>query len=168
MAPEGWGAQLSTPYLVSARPRPSPQSQPQRSAFGVPKGDPDPRLARRSAPWTSSAASLLDSRNLCVPRSRRGDLGGPRPKPVDDVLDALARSRRVRLRLPSPLLAPQMALQSDLVVTTARWLAMHLADQDGVVVRRLHERGATDPHQRWFRDRLAAVAAALAPARLRW
>ena len=25
-----------------------------------------------------------------------------------------------------------------------------------------------DPHQRWFRDRLAAVAAALAPARLRW
>lgn len=116
-----------------------------------------PALHRR---WTPETYASLD--HVVVTLAGRG------PSPVDDVLDALARSRRVRLRVPSPLLAPQMALQSDLVVTTARWLAMHLADQDGVVVRRLHERGATDPHQRWFRDRLAAVAAALAPARLRW
>ena len=128
-----------------------------------------PALRRR---WTPETYASLD--HVVVTLAGRG------PSPVDDVLDALARSRRVRLRVPSPLLAPQMALQSDLVVTTVRWLAMHLADQSGVVVRRppialpavkvtmvWHERCATDPRQRWFRDRLAAVAAALAPARLR-
>ena len=124
-------------------------------------------------PWTAALFASLE--HGFVSFSGRG--GGQ----VDDALALLGRSRRVKVRVPYPLLSPMLAARSDLVVTTVRWLALELAKRHDLVVRKppivlarmhvpmvWHERAHNDPRQRWFRDLLARVASELDPKRLRW
>ncbi|MFO0715050.1 MAG: LysR family transcriptional regulator [Sandaracinus sp.] len=124
-------------------------------------------------PWTAALFASLE--HGFVSFTGRG--GGQ----VDQALSSLGRSRRVKLRVPSPLLSPMLAARTDLVVTTVRWLALELAPSMGLVVRKppitlprlhvpmvWHERAHNDPKQRWFRELLARVAGELDPARLRW
>lgn len=124
-------------------------------------------------PWTPATFAALD--HALVTLTGRG------AGPVDEALATIDRTRRVRLRVPYPLLAPLLAARSELVVTTVRWLARRLADAHGLVVRRppialplarvpmvWHERSLHDPRQRWFRELLAKVASEIEPSQLRW
>lgn len=124
-------------------------------------------------PWTPATFASLD--HALVTLTGRG------AGPIDEALASLDRARRVRVRVPYPLLAPMLAARSDLAVTTVRWLALHLAKGASLVVRRpplalppvrvpmvWHERALDDPRQRWFRGVVSAVAAGLDPASLRW
>jgi DNA-binding transcriptional LysR family regulator len=129
-----------------------------------------PALHKR---WTPALFASLDHALV----SFTGRDGGQ----VDAALGAVGRARRVRLKVPYPLLSPLLAARTDLVVTTVRWLALHLAPGLGLVVRRppvamprmhvpllWHERSHGDPRQRWFRELLARVAGEIDAARLRW
>lgn len=100
---------------------------------------------------------------------------------VDEALAAMGLARRVHVRVPYPLLAPLLATRCDVAVTTVRPLALHLAEQSELVVRRpplplpavrvpmvWHERSHADPRQRWFREQLLAASASLSPKLLRW
>jgi DNA-binding transcriptional LysR family regulator len=157
---------------------------------GFPKGEPPQVYARTlfsqdwavvlrrghpalRKPWTPALFASLE--HGFVSFTGRG--GGQ----VDEALSRLGRSRRVKLRVPSPLLSPMLAARTDLVVTTVRWLALELAAGLGLVVRKpplslprlhvpmvWHERAHNDPKQRWFRDLLARVASDLDPKRLCW
>jgi DNA-binding transcriptional LysR family regulator len=90
---------------------------------------------------------------------------------VDDALAALGRTRRIGLRIPYAILSPLMIAETDLVLTTARWLAAKLARKVGLVIKPppvaltpvdlpmvWHERSHRDPRQRWFRDTLHELA----------
>jgi DNA-binding transcriptional LysR family regulator len=90
---------------------------------------------------------------------------------VDDALAAIGRRRRVGLRMPYVILSPLVVAESDLVLTTARWLAEKLAAKVGLVIKPppiplrpvdlpmvWHERSHRDPRQRWLRATLLALA----------
>jgi DNA-binding transcriptional LysR family regulator len=92
---------------------------------------------------------------------------------VDAALARLGRKRRVAMRMPYVILSPLLVAESDLVLTTARWLAEKLAGQAGLVVRApprelglvpvdlpmvWHERAHHDPKQRWLRSVLIELA----------
>ncbi len=90
---------------------------------------------------------------------------------VDAALAARGARRRVALRMPYVVLSPLMVAETDLVLTTARWLAEKIAHRAPLVVRRppvdlepvdlpmvWHERSHRDARQRWFRETLLAVA----------
>jgi DNA-binding transcriptional LysR family regulator len=92
---------------------------------------------------------------------------------VDTALSRLGRSRRVGLRMPYVVLSPLLIAESDLVLTTARWLAEKFARPMGLVLRppppelRLapvdltmvwHDRTHHDPTQRWLRGVLVELA----------
>lgn len=123
--------------------------------------------------WTLELFAALD--HVLVSLSGRG--GGH----VDEALAAHGLRRRIALRIPYPALAPHLVAETDLVVTTPRWLALKLASAGGVVVRRppiaippvraalvWHERSHRDPQQRWLRDVLARESAALDRRALAW
>jgi len=129
-----------------------------------------PALRKR---WTPALYASLD--HTLVTLTGRG--GGQ----VDEVLATHELSRRVTLRVPYPLLAPLLVSGSDLIVTTVRWLAVHLSEGGGLVVRRppvtmprvrvpmvWHERAHNDPRQRWIREQLVEAAASIDPSMLRW
>lgn len=118
---------------------------------------------------------LASLEHVLVTLTGRG--GGP----VDEALAGLGRARRVRLRVPYPLLAPLLARESDLAVTTVRWLALHLGERGGLVVRPppvalprvkvprvWHERSHVDPRQRWFRGVVVDAAREIPEASLVW
>src|SRR5688572_19205972 len=99
---------------------------------------------------------------------------------VDDALAVLGRTRRVGLRMPYVILSPLVIAESDLVLTTARWLAEKLAANVGLVVKPppltlapvdlpmvWHERSHHDPRQRWLRATLLELAerAGMTPSR---
>jgi DNA-binding transcriptional LysR family regulator len=69
------------------------------------------------------------------------------------------------------ILSPLIVAESDLVLTTARWLAEKLATQAGLVIKApplllapvdlpmvWHERSHRDPKQRWLRSILSGLA----------
>lgn len=127
-----------------------------------------PALRRR---WTPELYASLD--HVVV------SLVGPSGASVDDALAAVGLQRRVALRVQSPLLAPFLVAESDLALTVARWVALRLQRQVGVVLRRppiplpgvrvplvWHARLDHDPQQRWFREQIAACASSLDPRKL--
>ena len=128
-----------------------------------------PILRRR---WTLDA--YLELSHLLIGFTSHG--GGQ----VDAALAALGRTRRVGLRMPYVILSPLVIAETDLVLTTARWLAEKLARDVGLVVKPppvaltpvdlpmvWHERSHRDPRQRWLRATLVelAEAAGMTPAR---
>jgi DNA-binding transcriptional LysR family regulator len=128
-----------------------------------------PALRRR---WTLE--TYLDLHHLLIGFTSQG--GGQ----VDDALSLMGRKRRVALRMPYVVLSPLIVAESDLVLTTARWLAEKLARATGLVVRPppvalrpvdipmvWHERSHRDPRQRWLRATLEELAreAGMLPAR---
>jgi DNA-binding transcriptional LysR family regulator len=115
--------------------------------------------------WTME--TFLSLRHLMIGFTSQG--GGH----VDAALAGLGRQRRVGLRMPYVVLSPMIVAESDLVLTTARWLADRLASQVGLVIREplpelglaavdlpmvWHERGHGDPKQRWLRSVLGELA----------
>jgi DNA-binding transcriptional LysR family regulator len=90
---------------------------------------------------------------------------------VDAALAALGRTRRVALRMPYVILSPLVVAETDLVLTTARWLAEKLAQRVDLVVKDppvalapvdipmvWHERSHRDARQRWLRSTLQRLA----------
>lgn len=123
--------------------------------------------------WTLERFAALD--HLLVSLSGRGGAH------VDEALAAHGLARRIALRLPYPALAPRIVAETDLVVTSPRWLALKLASAGDLVVLRpplaippvrialvWHERSHRDPRQRWLREALAREAGAIDRHTLRW
>jgi DNA-binding transcriptional LysR family regulator len=113
--------------------------------------------------WTLE--SYLELSHLLIGFTSHG--GGQ----VDDALAAIGRTRRVGLRMPYVILSPLVIAETDLVLTTARWLAEKLARHVGIVIKAppvsltpvdlpmvWHERSHRDPRQRWLRATLLALA----------
>jgi DNA-binding transcriptional LysR family regulator len=128
-----------------------------------------PALRRR---W--GLESFLELRHLMIGFTSQG--GGH----VDAALEKLGLRRRIGLRMPYVVLSPLIVAESDLVLTTAHWLAAKLAKAHSLVLkpppRELelapvdlplvwHERSHRDPKQRWLRGLLTelAVDAGMAP-----
>ncbi len=116
--------------------------------------------------WTLARFVALN--HMLVSLTGRG--GGP----VDAALAQRGLSRRVALRVPYPALTPLLIAETELVLTTNRWLARKLAKPAGLVLRRpplaippirapmvWHERTHRDPRQRWVRELLGRIAADL-------
>ena len=129
-----------------------------------------PALARK---WTLELFAGLD--HVLVSLLGRG--GGH----VDEALAAHGLRRRIALRIPYAAMAPHIVAETDLVVTTPRWIALKLASTGKVVIRRpplpippvrialvWHERSHRDPQQRWLRDALSREAGALDKKSLAW
>ncbi|MFO7567583.1 MAG: LysR family transcriptional regulator [Enhygromyxa sp.] len=123
--------------------------------------------------WTTERFASLD--HVLVSLTGRG-LG-----PIDQALAEAGLARRIALRVPYPVLTPLIVAETDLVVTTPRWLACKLASEARLAVRRppvsvapirvamlWHERSHRDPAHRWFRTLLAELAGELDPKMLRW
>ena len=99
------------------------------------------------------------------------DVTGAGGGQVDAALSQRGLQRRVALRMPYVVLSPLIVAETDLVLTTARWLAETLAARVPLAVKPppvelapvdlpmvWHERSHRDPRQRWFRDLLRRVA----------
>lgn len=125
------------------------------------------------AKWTVERFAALTHVLVSLTGRGRGQL--------DDALAELGLSRRVALRVPFPVLTPLLVAETDLVLTTPRWLACKLADHVGLAIRRppvsvppvrvamlWHERSHRDPAHRWFRGVLAQLAGELDRRTLRW
>lgn len=129
-----------------------------------------PALRRRWSPEVYAELSHV----LVTAAGRAGSV-------VDEALAARGLSRRIQLRVSYPLLAPLLAEESDLAVTTPRLLAVRLAAHGGLVVKRpplpippvrvpmvWHERSQHDARHRWFREQVIAAATALPAKSLKW
>jgi DNA-binding transcriptional LysR family regulator len=123
--------------------------------------------------WSIERFASLD--HVLVSLTGRG-LG-----PLDQALADAGLSRRIALRVPYPVLTPLIVAETDLVVTTPRWLACRLAAEARLTIRRppvavspirvavlWHERSHRDPAHQWFRTLLAELASGLDPQALRW
>ncbi len=99
---------------------------------------------------------------------------GRGPGQVDDALNPLGLSRNITLRMPYGLLSPLIVAESDLVLTTSRWIASKLAAQVPLVVRPVpvklepirvpmvwHERSHQEPRARWVRDIIVEISRSL-------
>ena len=99
------------------------------------------------------------------------DVTGTGGGQVDAALAKHGLERRIGLRMPYVILSPLIAAETDLVLTTARWLAETMAENHPLVVKPVpveltpvdlpmvwHERTHRDPRQRWFRQLLQRVA----------
>lgn len=158
--------------------------------LGIPSGD-EPNIYARAlvenhwacvlrtghpalrAKWTVERFAALDHMLISI----RGRGGGP----IDAALATRGLSRKIALRVPYPVLSPLLVAETDLVLTTTRWLARKLADQVGLVIRRppipvepirapmlWHERSHRDPTHRWFRELLSELADGLDMKSLVW
>ncbi|MEM9493785.1 MAG: LysR substrate-binding domain-containing protein, partial [Myxococcota bacterium] len=118
--------------------------------------------------WTPESYASLG--HMIVSLSGRG--GGQ----VDRQLEALGLTRRIVLRIPYSTLTPLLVAETELVLTTAHWLAVKLNASGTLAIKRppfelppvklpmvWHERTHRDPQQRWFRTLLAEVAAEVDP-----
>lgn len=125
------------------------------------------------ARWTLERFAALD--HMLVSLTGRG--GGQ----IDAALAGHGVERHVALRVPYPVLTPLLVAETDLVLTTPRWLARKLASAARLAIRRppipvpplrapmlWHERSHRDPTHRWFRGLLAELAGELDPSALRW
>jgi DNA-binding transcriptional LysR family regulator len=121
-----------------------------------------PALRRR---W--SLDTFLSVRHLLIGFTPHG--GGH----VDAALAILGKTRRVGLRMPYVVLSPLIIAETDLVLTTARWLAAKLAHSVGLVIKPppaelklepvdlpmvWHDRAHRDPKQRWLRATMTELA----------
>jgi len=119
-----------------------------------------PALAGR---WTKERFAGLS--HLLVDVTGKG--GGQ----IDVALAKHGLARRIGLRMPYVVLSPLIVAESDLVLTTARWLAETMAASHPLVVKPTpveltpvdlpmvwHERTHRDPRQRWMRNLLLRVA----------
>lgn len=111
--------------------------------------------------------TYAEQRHLLIGFTPRG--GGH----VDSALDGLGKERRVGLRMPYVTLSPLVVAQTDLVLTTARWLAEQTAAlvpltifEPPVALEPVeltmvwHERTHADPRLAWFRGVLKAISRA--------
>jgi DNA-binding transcriptional LysR family regulator len=125
-----------------------------------------PALAAR---WTKERFANLS--HLLI------DVTGTGGGQVDVALAKHGLRRRIALRLPYVVLSPLIVAETDLVLTTAKWLAETLAARVPLAIRpppvRLapvdlpmvwHERTHRDARQRWFRELLRRVASEQAGA----
>jgi len=114
-------------------------------------------------PWTLDA--YVELSHLLIGFSSHG--GGQ----VDHALAAIGRKRRVALRMPYVVLSPLIVAETDLVLTTAHWLAAKLGTSGALVLKAppvklepvdipmvWHERSHRDPRQQWLRATLKALA----------
>ena len=119
-----------------------------------------PALKKR---WTPRVYAALE--HMLVTFSGQG--GGH----VDEALARMDLSRRIKLHQPYAAISPLLIAETDLVLTTARWLASRLNADKRLVLRRppvaldavrlellWHERSHRDPRQRWVRALLFEVA----------
>ncbi|MHB2266008.1 LysR family transcriptional regulator [Aliihoeflea sp. PC F10.4] len=92
--------------------------------------------------------------------------------PIDEVLAAMGRTRRVKARVPNFLAAVEMAARTDLVMTLPKSLARMAAGMDRFVMRAppadpgrftlsmlWHARQHGSPRHVWLRNAIAAAAA---------
>jgi DNA-binding transcriptional LysR family regulator len=130
-----------------------------------------PALRRK---WSVQTYAQLDHLVIGFTADRTTD--------VDIALRELGLQRRIPMRVPYVLASPMLVAETDLVLTTARWLAERLAAPLGLALRAppaelglapvdlpmvWHERTHRDPAQRWLRStlaRLAREAGMLSPA----
>lgn len=129
-----------------------------------------PAITRR---WTPALYASL-------PHALVTQLGAP-ANAIDTQLAALSLSRRPAVRVAHALLAPMLTTRSNLVATTALWLARDLAEHHPLTVRPLpftlspirvqllwHERAHRDRRNRWLRSLLQSAADSLPQRQLRW
>lgn len=123
-----------------------------------------PALSRR---WTVKRFAGLS--HLLI------DVTGTGGGQVDAALTRLGLERRIALRMPYVVLSPLIVAETDLVLTTARWLAETMAAHQPLAVKPVpvelapvelpmvwHERTHRDPRQRWFRRLLQRSAQEIA------
>jgi DNA-binding transcriptional LysR family regulator len=121
---------------------------------------------RARAGWTVAEFAALDHA-FVAPSGRPGGT-------VDDVLTRHGLSRRVAVQLPHFLAAPFIVAETDLVLTIPARVAMTFASSlplrmiappvalEGFTMSLMwHERRHHDPAHAWFRNEVAATAAAL-------
>ena len=107
-------------------------------------------------------------------------LSGRGGSPVDEALLEQGFTRRISLKVPFGTLTPLIVAESDLVLTTARWLALKLRGTHNLVLKTppinlapaalplvWHERTHHDPRQRWLRDILCSIAREIDPKKRR-
>jgi DNA-binding transcriptional LysR family regulator len=96
--------------------------------------------------------------------------GGSFSAPADDALEALGRSRRVRLSVPHFLLVPEILRRSDMIAALPERLARGYGDRFRVfdlpfdlapvsIVKVWHERTHRDPALVWLRQSLVDLSA---------
>ncbi len=125
------------------------------------------------AKWTLERFVALDHMLVSFSGRGRGQ--------IDEALAELGLARHVALRVPYPVLTPLLVAETDLVLTTPRWLACKLSTEVGLAIRRppftvapvrvamlWHARSHRDPAHRWFRALLANLAGELDRKTLRW
>jgi DNA-binding transcriptional LysR family regulator len=113
--------------------------------------------------WTAKRFSELS--HLLI------DVTGTGGGQVDTALARLGFERRIALRMPYVVLSPLIVAETNLVLTTARWLAETMAIHQPLVIKPVpvelapvdlpmvwHERTHRDPRQRWFRRLLQRCA----------
>jgi DNA-binding transcriptional LysR family regulator len=123
-------------------------------------------------PWTRQLYSELPHLMITV--------SGHGPGQVDDALARHGLTRHVALRMPYTVLSPLVIAESDLVLTTSRWLATKLARQLPLVLREppvelapmplpmvWHERTHREEKARWVRELFIQAGKAIDPAMLR-
>lgn len=124
--------------------------------------------------WTAQSFASLDHLLVGVQED------GSRTGQVDEALERLGLTRRVVLRMPYAVVSPLLVAESDLVLTTSRWLASRFTEQVGLVMLEppvelppvqlpmlWHERTHRQQRARWVRGLLAQAAGRLDPATLR-
>ncbi|MCA9697420.1 MAG: LysR family transcriptional regulator [Myxococcales bacterium] len=112
--------------------------------------------------WTVEVFAALDHLEVTL----AGRLGGN----IDAALGERGLRRRVALRVPYPVLSPLLIAESDLVLTTNRWVARTFSGLAGLAIRPLpipapplrapmvwHERSHRDPANCWLRGLLAEL-----------
>lgn len=100
---------------------------------------------------------------------------------VDAKLEQRGLSRRVALRVPSSLLAGLIVSETDMIWSTARWLALKMSEDKPLVLRRIpvevspqavhlvwHERSHHDPRARWLRQQIIEAVDDLPPRTIAW
>lgn len=113
--------------------------------------------------WTAECFAALD--HVVDSFSERG------ARQIDAALAEHKLERRITVYVAYPTLTPLLVAETDLVLTTSRWLARKLNLQLGLVVRRppiaiapacaplvWHERSHRDPMHRWLRELFVRVA----------
>lgn len=140
-----------------------------------------------TAPDHLRSRKLFDERYVCIARRGHPQLrppldldtfttlehvivsprGGGFTGPTDAALEALDRSRRVTISVPSFLMVPEIVSRSDMIALVPQRLVRNRTDSftvcdppvavAGFTISLLwHERNTAHPAQRWIRDRIAA------------
>ncbi|MDD9944177.1 MAG: LysR family transcriptional regulator [Myxococcales bacterium] len=131
-----------------------------------------PALAR---PWDLD--TFCEQQHALVTVTPEGHGGGQ----IDEALALLGRTRQIALRMPYSGISPLLIAETDLVLTTSRWLARKVAGMVEIEVRQppfaidpmplpmvWHERTHRDPRARWVRGLVAEAAASIPDEEALW